>query len=379
MKEKNIYQLFGCRNKNELYRKVKNGSPDVKELTELINFLKKDRTDEKPLINTNVKLIDYCKNNNLSDGKYMFFLDTQLNLLRIRRTEKLELSKMIREGIESGARNIITVEIKSDQDYFKTSLLEPSSEERKELKEMKDKLEPLELNLAENFTYAPLNSNYHSFIESGIFEEEKKFNSSEQINENITAYNVPADTGEYEVREYSDPVIQNFQGIERTDEFLRHYAEKELKNLSMTEDFGKVKENLKTELSELNREIFSVMFIDKKNKIIKKENLFEGTLDRSTVYLRELVKRILEEKDRFSGIVAVHNHPGGSLRPSGSDITLTKKISEAMEIIGTELKDHLIVSRVGIFSFVQEDMLDNKYANAKDLKNVKEQIQMKMF
>lgn len=379
MKEKNIYQLFGCRNKNELYRKVKNGSPDVKELTELINFLKKDRTDEKPLINTNVKLIDYCKNNNLSDGKYMFFLDTQLNLLRIRRTEKLELSKMIREGIESGARNIITVEIKSDQDYFKTSLLEPSSEERKELKEMKDKLEPLELNLAENFTYAPLNSNYHSFIESGIFEEEKKFNSSEQINENITAYNVPADTGEYEVREYSDPVIQNFQGIERTDEFLRHYAEKELKNLSMTEDFGKVKENLKTELSELNREIFSVMFIDKKNKIIKKENLFEGTLDRSTVYLRELVKRILEEKDRFSGIVAVHNHPGGSLRPSGSDITLTKKISEAMEIIGTELKDHLIVSRAGIFSFVQEDMLDNKYANAKDLKNVKEQIQMKMF
>ena len=379
MKEKNIYQLFGCRNKNELYRKVKNGSPDVKELTELINFLKKDRTDEKPLINTNVKLIDYCKNNNLSDGKYMFFLDTQLNLLRIRRTEKLELSKMIREGIESGARNIITVEIKSDQDYFKTSLLEPSSEERKELKEMKDKLEPLELNLAENFTYAPLNSNYHSFIESGIFEEEKKFNSSEQINENITAYNVPADTGEYEVREYSDPVIQNFQGIERTDEFLRHYAEKELKNLSMTEDFGKVKENLKTELSELNREIFSVMFIDKKNKIIKKENLFEGTLDRSTVYLRELVKRILEEKDRFSGIVAVRNHPGGSLRPSGSDITLTKKISEAMEIIGTELKDHLIVSRAGIFSFVQEDMLDNKYANAKDLKNVKEQIQMKMF
>ena len=377
MKEKNIYQLFGCRNKNELYRKVKNGSPDVKELTDFINFLKKDRIDEKPLINSNIKLMDYCKDNKLPDGKYMLFLDTQLNLLRIRQTEKLELSKMIREGIESGARNIITVEIKSVQDYFKTSLLEPSSEERKELKKMKDKLEPLELNLAENFTYAPLNSNYHSFIESGIFEEEKKFNSSEQINENITAYNAPADTGEYEVREYSDPVIQNFQGIERTDEFLRHYAEKELKNLSMTEDFGKVKENLKTELSELNREIFSVMFIDKKNKIIKKENLFEGTLDRSTVYLRELVKRILEEKDRFSGIVAVHNHPGGSLRPSGSDIVLTSKIKAVLETIGTELKDHLIVSRKGIFSFVHEDMLDNTYT--KDLKNIKEQVQMKMF
>ena len=251
MKEKNIYQLFGCRNKNELYRKVKNGSPDVKELAEFINFLKKDRIDERPLINTNIKLMDYCKSNKLPDGKYMLFLDNQLNLLRVQQTEKLELSKMIREGIESGARNIITVEIKSDQNYFKISLLEPSLEKRKKLKKMRDRLEPLELNLAENFTYAPLNSNYHSFIESGIFEEGKKINSSEQINENMTLYNVPAGTKEYEVREYSDPVIQNFQGIERTDEFLRHYAEKELQNLSMTKDFGKVKENLKTELSEL--------------------------------------------------------------------------------------------------------------------------------
>ena len=120
------------------------------------------------------------------------------------------------------------------------------------------------------------------------------------------------------------------------------------------------------------------MFVDKKNKIVKKENLFEGTLTRSTVYLRELVKRILEEKEKFSGIVAIHNHPGGSLKPSESDIILTKKISEAMEMIGTELKDHLIVSRAGIFSFVQEDMLDNKYANAKDLKNVKERPEINL-
>lgn len=377
MKEKNIYQLFGCRNKNELYRKVKNGSPDVKGLTDFINFLKKDRIDEKPLINSNIKLMDYCKDNKLPDGKYMLFLDSQYNLLRVQQAGKMELNKMIRGGIESGARNIIIIEVKSDQDYFKTSLLEPSASEKAELKKMKDKLEPLELNLAENFTYAPLNSNYHSFIESGIFEEEKKFSSSGQINENMTLYNVPADTKEYEAREYSDPVIQNFQGIERTDEFLRHYAEKELKNLSMTEHFGKVKENLKTELSELNREIFSVMFIDKKNKIIKKENLFEGTLTRSTVYLRELVKRILEEKNKFSGIVAVHNHPGGSLKPSESDIVLTAKIKEVLETIGTELKDHLIVSRTGIFSFVQEDMLDNRYSQ--NLKNVKEQPQLKMF
>lgn len=106
MSAKNIYQLFGCRNKNELYRKVKNGSPDVKELAEFINFLKKDRIDERPLINTNIKLMDYCKDNKLPDGKYMLFLDTQYNLLKLQQIEKLELNEMIRGGIEAAPRTL---------------------------------------------------------------------------------------------------------------------------------------------------------------------------------------------------------------------------------------------------------------------------------
>ena len=379
MEEKNIYQLFGCRNKNELYRKVKNNTYDVKELVEFINFLKQDRTDDKPLIDSNVKLINYCKENQFSDGDYMLFLDNQYHLLKLQQTEEINLNEILKKGIEIGAKNVILIETKSDQDYFKTSLLEPTLEKKLKLQKIKEKLELVELNLVENFTFAPLNSNYHSFVESGIFEEGKKFKTSEnQINEMQTLFGEPKNNiKEYEVREYKESIVQNFQTVEKTNEFLRHYAEKELRNLSMTEDFEKVKENLKTELSELNKEIFSVMFIDKKNKIVKKENLFEGTLDRSTVYLRELVKRILEEKDKFSGIVAVHNHPGGSLKPSASDVDLTKKIKDAMETIGTELKDHLIVSRTGIFSFLENGILNDKYNH--NLNKSKKQAQMKMF
>ena len=380
MSAKNIYQLFGCRNKNELYRKVKNGSPDVKELAEFINFLKKDRIDERPLINTNIKLMDYCKENKLPDGKYMLFLDNQLNLLRVQQTEKLELNEMIRGGIESGAANIILADIKSDKYYSDIYSLAPSPKEILDLQKMKSALGTFELTLSENFTYAPLSSKYHSFIENGIFEEGKKFekDSKNHISEDEVLFNAATgDVKKYEAREYAEPYVQNFKNIEKTNEFLRHYAEKELKGLSMTKDFRKVKENLKTEFSELGREIFSIMFIDKKNQIIKKENLFEGTLNRSTVYLREVARRILEEKDKFSGIVAIHNHPSGSLRPSSSDIALTRKISEAMELIGTELKDHLIVSRKGAFSFMEDGLLDNKYS--RELKNPKKQEQLKMF
>ena len=56
---------------------------------------------------------------------------------------------------------------------------------------------------------------------------------------------------------------------------------------------------------------------------------------------------------------------------------LTRKMSEAMKLIGTELKDHLIISRKGAFSFMEDGLLENKYS--KETKNSKKQEQLKMF
>ena len=92
-------------------------------------------------------------------------------------------------------------------------------------------------------------------------------------------------------------------------------------------------------------EVFKVLFLNTQNELLKEEELFKGTLDRSTVYIRELVKKILDYNAK--SVIIVHNHPSGSLKPSQSDITLTQKLKDTFERIEIRLLDHLIISEKG--------------------------------
>lgn len=102
-------------------------------------------------------------------------------------------------------------------------------------------------------------------------------------------------------------------------------------------------------------EVFKVLFLNTQNELIAEEDLFKGTLDRSTVYIRELVKRII--KYNAKSIIIVHNHPGGSLKPSGADMELTVRIQEVLENIEMRVLDHLIISEKGYFSFLEDGIL----------------------
>ena len=102
-------------------------------------------------------------------------------------------------------------------------------------------------------------------------------------------------------------------------------------------------------------EVFKVLFLNTQNELVKEEELFYGTIDKSTVYIRELIKKILEYNAK--GVILVHNHPAGSLKPSESDITLTKKVKEVFENMEIRLVDHLIISEKGYFSFLEGGIL----------------------
>ena len=107
----------------------------------------------------------------------------------------------------------------------------------------------------------------------------------------------------------------------------------------------------------LNREIevFKVLFLNTRNELLKEEELFKGTIDRSTVYIRELIKKILNYNAK--SVILVHNHPAGSLKPSQADIALTRKIKEIFEGIEIRLLDHIIISEKGYFSFLEGGIL----------------------
>ena len=70
------------------------------------------------------------------------------------------------------------------------------------------------------------------------------------------------------------------------------------------------------------------------------------------VFPREIFKEALLLNS--PNIILVHNHPSGNLSPSQEDISLTKRIKEAGQLMGVKVLDHIIVTQSDYFSFVQE-------------------------
>lgn len=90
------------------------------------------------------------------------------------------------------------------------------------------------------------------------------------------------------------------------------------------------------------QEHFVVITLDGANRLIEKRIITIGTLNASLVHPREVFADAIT--DRAAGIIVAHNHPGGTLEPSGPDVVVTKRLRAAGELLGIRLLDHIIVT-----------------------------------
>lgn len=97
------------------------------------------------------------------------------------------------------------------------------------------------------------------------------------------------------------------------------------------------------------REQFRVLFLDKKNGLIRDEALGVGTVDHAPVYPREVMRRALELG--AVNLILVHNHPGGDPTPSQTDIDMTREVVAAGRALKIAVHDHLVVAGDGVASF----------------------------
>jgi len=112
---------------------------------------------------------------------------------------------------------------------------------------------------------------------------------------------------------------------------------------------------LQSLLKDYRHEVFAVLFLNRANKINHFQIVSEGGITGTVADPRIILKKALEE-DAVS-IILCHNHPSGSLKPSGADQELTKKIKEAAKFFDIKVLDHLIVSDAGYYSFSDEGIL----------------------
>lgn len=102
-------------------------------------------------------------------------------------------------------------------------------------------------------------------------------------------------------------------------------------------------------------EVFKVIYLDSRYRIIDLETLTEGTIDRATVYPRKVMESAL--KKRASILAFAHNHPDGNITPSDQDKTITRALILAARALNINILDHIIVSKDEVFSFRKEGLL----------------------
>jgi len=108
---------------------------------------------------------------------------------------------------------------------------------------------------------------------------------------------------------------------------------------------------LMEEMRHLKKEVFKVILLNTKNRMIKQVNVSIGSLNASIVHPREVFSEAI--KAGASAVLFVHNHPSGDPEPSMEDIDTTKKLVSAGEILGIKVLDHIIIGD-GIYVSLKE-------------------------
>jgi DNA repair protein RadC len=115
------------------------------------------------------------------------------------------------------------------------------------------------------------------------------------------------------------------------------------------------KDYLRIKFASVEREVFSVVFLDAQHGVISIEDMFAGTITQTSVYPREIVKRAL--RLNAAAVVLAHNHPSGNVEPSRADESLTNQIKTVLAMVDVRVIDHIIVGGLQTMSFAERGLI----------------------
>ncbi len=116
----------------------------------------------------------------------------------------------------------------------------------------------------------------------------------------------------------------------------------------------KAREFLSLKMQAYEHEVFACLFLDSQQRVIAFEEMFRGTIDGSTVHIREVIKRALHYN--AAALIMAHNHPSGSYEPSRADEEITQEMKRALALIDVRVLDHFVVGEK-VTSFAERDLL----------------------
>ncbi len=145
--------------------------------------------------------------------------------------------------------------------------------------------------------------------------------------------------------------VAKYVQLQAMVEMSRRFLAEKLDRSDALTSPRQTREYLRAKLRDQPHEVFAVLFLDNKHRVIRFEELFYGTIDSASVYPRVVVKKALERN--AAAVIFAHNHPSGIAEPSRADRMITDKLISALQLIDIKVLDHFVIGDSDIESFAE--------------------------
>lgn len=136
--------------------------------------------------------------------------------------------------------------------------------------------------------------------------------------------------------------LAKYAQLQAVMELARRALAEQMNDADVFESPLAVRNWLRLRIGSLPHEVFHVLLLDARNRLIEAVELFRGTLTQTSVYPREVVKLALARN--AAAVILAHNHPSGAAEPSPADELLTRSLKQALELVDIRVLDHFIVT-----------------------------------
>jgi DNA repair protein RadC len=169
-----------------------------------------------------------------------------------------------------------------------------------------------------------------------------------------------------ELRKIKGITAHNVFVIKFMQEIAREFLKKQVLDQPYCRSSKEVFDYLYHSMRDLKKEVFKVMFLDSQNRVREIEDLFEGTLNASAIYPREIIQGAV--KHNAAALIFAHNHPAGNPQPSDNDKQITQDLVFAGNIMQIKVLDHIIIGDNSYFSFADAGLIDEYNSDFLSLK-----------
>lgn len=146
-----------------------------------------------------------------------------------------------------------------------------------------------------------------------------------------------------------------FANLQAALELTRRHYQELMRVGSALSNPRATREYIRMRVRDLPHEVFAILHLDNRHRVIACDELFRGTIDGASVHPREVVKSALA--NNAAAVILFHNHPSGIAEPSQADELITRRLQQALALVDIQVLDHLVVGDGVCESFADRGLL----------------------